>query len=134
MVYQGIQPANMEEVAQRTSLPRRVVLVLAYLDAKALGTSLGIICGVWLFLLAFIPLWREDSQALRSIALLSQYFPGFRVGYTGILVGVVYACFAGFVVGYLFASIRNYLVHSYMIFLRRRGEQEAANELLDHLM
>jgi len=134
MVDPGFEPANMEEVAHRTNLPGRVVLVLAYIDARALGVSLGILCGVWLFLLAFVPLWRGDSQALRSVALLSQYFPGFRISYKGILVGVVYASIGGFAVGYLFASIRNLLVHFYIKFLRRRGEQEQARELLDHLM
>jgi hypothetical protein len=130
----GFQPANTEEIAHRTSLPRRVVLVLAYLDARALGISLGIICGIWLFLITAIALWREDVRVLQSLALLSQFFPGFWVSYARILLDVAYACFSGFVIGYLFASIRNYLVHSYIRFLRRRGEQEAASELLDHLM
>ena len=134
MVDRDIQPANVEEVVQRTSLPRRVVLVLAYIDARAMGASLGIVGGIWLFLLSVIPLWRGDSQALRSVALLSQYFPGFGISFPGILVGFVYAGIGGFVVGYLFAAIRNNLVHAYMMFLRRRGEQEAAGELLDHLM
>lgn len=134
MIDPGFQPANMEEVAHRTSLPRRVVLVFAYIDARALGISLGIVCGIWLFLLAFIPRVMKDFQVLRSVKLLAQYFPGFKMSYAGIMVGVVYACVVGFVIGYLFASIRNYLMHFYMKSLRRRGEQEQASELLDHLM
>jgi hypothetical protein len=134
MVDPGVQPANVEEAVLRTNLPRRVVLVLAYIDARALGLSLGIICGLWICLLTIASHLHGNSRAWVSLALLSQYFPGFRISYTGSLVGFVYACICGFIVGYLFARIRNCLVHSYITFLRRRGEQQAVSDLLDHLM
>jgi hypothetical protein len=134
MMDPGTQSAGVDEAALRTNLPRRIVLVLAYVDARALGLSLGIICGLWLSLLTIASSYLGVKAAWPGLALLSQYFPGFRVSYSGSLTGFVYASLCGFVAGYLFAWVRNYLVHSYVIFLRRRGEQQAMNDLLDHLM
>ena len=124
----------IDETAERVHLPPRAVLVLAQLDPRALGLALGLVCGLLLWLATVILLVRAGPEMGQNLSLLSQYFIGFRVTPAGSALALCYGAAAGFLAGYLFARLRNLMVHSYMLYLRRRAERVALADLLDRLM
>jgi hypothetical protein len=131
----GIRPTKpVEEAAQSAGLPPRVVVVLAHLDPWALGVAGGTVCGFWLWLATVILLVRGGSTVGTNLSLLSQYFIGFRVTPLGSLAAFVYGFVTAFLIGYLFARLRNFMVHSYLLYLRRRAERAALSDMLDRLM
>ncbi len=122
-----------EEIARRTRLPRPVVLILAHLDPLALGIALGFVMGAAMFAATIILALRGGDVVGPNLSLLSQYFIGYTVTAGGSLVGFVYAALIGFIIGYAFAFTRNFLVHSYLRYIRRRAEQRELSDLLDRL-
>lgn len=124
---------SVQETAARTGLPAPTVLVLARLDPRALGLACGLVCGMWLWLATVILLVRGGDRVGPTLALLSQYFVGFAVTPVGSLVALLYGSLTGFVLGYLFAQLRNTMVRWSLFYMRRRAEREAAGDLLDRL-
>jgi hypothetical protein len=51
----------------------------------------------------------------------------------GAVLGFLQGAVVGFVTGYVFALMRNLLVHSYVRYIRRRAEQELLSDLLDRM-
>jgi hypothetical protein len=126
-------PSSVDGVARETELPRPVLLVFAQIDSSALGIASGSVCGLWLFLATMILVLRGGERIGQNLSLLNQYFPGFSVSLPGALVGLLYGAATGFVLGYMFARIRNFLVRTYLLYLRRRGEQEVLSDFLDRM-
>jgi hypothetical protein len=124
----------LDEAAKQSHLPRKAVLVLAQLDARALGVACGLVFGLWLWLATIVLVLRGGPDVGRNLSLLSQYFVGFRVTPAGSVLALAYGCAAGFLAGYLFARLRNYVVHTYLLYLKRRAERAAMADMLDGLM
>jgi hypothetical protein len=124
----------IDEAAAQVHLPARAVLVLAHLDARALGLACGMVGGLWLWFATLVLLVRGGAQMGQNLSLLSQYFPGFSVTPAGSALALVYGGVAGFLAGYLFARLRNHMVRSYLLYLRHRAERAALADLLDRLM
>ena len=127
-------PRAADEITGRSSLPARAVLVLAHLDARALGVACGLVCGLWLWIATMALVVRGGPNVGQNLSLLSQYLIGFRVTPSGAVLAFFYGAVFGFVAGYLFARLRNFMVHTYMLYLRRRAERMAMSDLLDRLM
>ncbi len=107
--------------------------VFSKLDRVALGTALGIVSSVCLFLATLILVIKGGPDAGATLGLLSHYYPGFAISFWGAVVGGVYGFLTGFVVGYLFAFLRNAVVFVSMAVLKRRAEQRLLRRLLDHI-
>jgi len=133
MTYAGSTDA-MERAARESGLPPRVVLVLARLDPLALGTALGLVCGFWLCLATIVLVVRGGPNAGQNLLLLSQYFPGFRVTPAGSAAAFAYGFLMAFLAGYGFARLRNFMLHTYLLYVRRRAEREALTDLLDRVI
>ena len=124
---------EVAEAARQTGLPVSVVLVLAHLDPRAFGVALGLVTGLWLWVATLILVTRGGDVVGPNLVLLSQYFVGYRVTLAGSFIGFFYAYVVGFILGYAFARTRNFLVHFYLIYVRRRAEQEVLSDLLDRM-
>ncbi|HWP48945.1 MAG TPA: FAD-dependent oxidoreductase [Candidatus Limnocylindrales bacterium] len=105
--------------------------VFAKLDPLALGTAVGIVSGLSLFLATIILLLKGGSVIGPNLSLLRHYFPGFRVTWSGAFVGLVEAGVGGFTLGYLIAWLRNWGMRAYAFLLKKRAEAEAQRRLLD---
>ena len=64
---------------------------------------------------------------------MSQYFYGFDVSWTGVLVGAGWAMFVGFVAGWFFAFCRNLVVAVVVFLIRTRAELAQTRDFLDHI-
>ena len=77
------------------------------LNAKLLGTVLGLILGFGLFAATLILVIRGGPNAGEHLGLLAQFFPGYSITYIGSIVGFLYAFLVGFVIGAVIGSVYN---------------------------
>jgi hypothetical protein len=91
-----------------------LVRTFARLHAIALGISCGILTGSGIMAATVILLLKGGNQVGRNLVLLAQYFPGYSVTWTGSLVGAGYGLLVGFILGWLLASLRNFILAAYL--------------------
>ncbi|MFN2431803.1 MAG: hypothetical protein ABR599_03120 [Gemmatimonadota bacterium] len=112
---------------------RLVTRALARLDVLALGAAAGVVTGSAVFLATSWLLLKGGPVVGPTLALLAQYFPGYRVTWPGSLVGFLYGALAGFSCGAALALLRNWILDLFVARARRRSEREAERRLLDYV-
>jgi hypothetical protein len=105
--------------------------VFAKLDPLAMGVALGVVGGLGLFLATVILLLKGGRVIGPNLSLLSNYFIGFEVTWTGALVGLIEAGAAGFILGFALAWLRNLSLAVYARLLRRQVQAEEDRHFLD---
>jgi len=103
-------------------LEERLREAFAHFDPVALGTAVGVVTGVGLFLATAILLLKGGDRIGPSLSLLSVYFLGYQVSWSGALLGWLEASIVGFALGYLMARSINLLVSAYETSVRRKLE------------
>jgi len=106
---------------------------VARLDALALGTAVGLVAGVGFWLATAVLLMKGGADVGKNLALLGQYFPGYRVTWTGAWIGLGYGCATGFLVGWLLATVRNFVVAFYLQIARAKAAARAARGFFDNV-
>jgi glycosyltransferase involved in cell wall biosynthesis len=79
----------------------------AKLDAVALGAGVGTLLGSAIWAATVILLVKGGDHIGPKLSLLSQFFPGYSVTWTGSLIGFIYGLVTGFLFGFSFACSRN---------------------------
>jgi hypothetical protein len=110
-----------------------LVGIFAKLDRWAFGGAVGIVCGLVLCLATLVLAIRGGAIVGPHLALLAQYFPGYRVSVFGSVLGLFYGVWAGFVAGWMFALVRNATFFVYEIGIRRDVESGPFGRFLDSL-
>jgi hypothetical protein len=87
------------------------------LDATLTGLTTGLVAGLGVFVATNWLVVKGGPPVGPHLALLAQFFPGYRVTFVGSLVGFAWAFGCGFVAGYLVSRVYNRLA------LRREGVQ-----------
>ena len=108
-----IEPQKPDDLLVRT---------FGKLDAIALGGSCGIVCGLGLFAATAILLIKGGEEVGPNLGLLSQYFIGYSVTWTGSIIGALYGCVTGFVIGWSIAFVRNVSIATYLHAVRLRAQ------------
>ena len=85
-----------------------------WLNAKVFGLTLGIVCGLALFLATNWLVLKGGKPVGPHLALLSQYFIGYRVSFPGSFVGFLY----GFALGTMTGSFVGWFYNK-IVALRR---------------
>ena len=80
------------------------------LNAKVLGLSLGLLCGLVLFIATNWLVIKGDQPAGPNLQLLSQYFIGYRISFLGSFIGFFYGFALGTLSGASIAQIYNKIV------------------------
>ena len=104
----------------------------ASIHKTALGVAVGLVCGLLVLVLTLFHLWVRPPQDL-NVALLGQYFYGYRITWFGALIGFVWGAGTGFVLGWLMAFVRNLVVGTIVFALKTRAELERTADFLDHI-
>lgn len=125
-------PVGIIPQASETEDSAEVILetIFARLDPVAMGGAIGIVSGVILFLATAIALLKSDDIIKPYLSLLSHYLFGYRVTWTGAFLGLVEAGSIGFILGYLFAYLRNLGLTIYAYILKRRAQSNASGDIL----
>lgn len=109
-----------------------VALAFAPAHKSAMGIAVGAVAALSCFLVTAVPLVRGRPDAL-ELELLSQYFYGYDVSWSGALLGAAWAAFVGFVLGWFFAFLRNALLAFRLVVLRARAELKQTRDFMDHI-
>ncbi len=89
--------------------PEDVVLSrVMRLNAKLQGLIFGLVAGLGLFIATNWLVLKGGEVVGPHLALLGQFFIGYRVTFLGSLIGFAYAFGAGFVLGYIVARLYNW--------------------------
>lgn len=118
--------------AERDDLSRQLELAFAPLHKRAFGVAVGVATGSAIFVLTVINLV-HGPRAAEGLALLGQYFSGYRVSLPGALVGWGWGFLAGFVAGWFVAFCRNFIVAVSIFLIRTRAELTQTRDFLDHI-
>lgn len=123
-------------VPQKVTVPvsdadELIVETFARLDPLALGVSLGSVTGVLLFLATVILLLKGGPVIGPRLGLLGNFFFGYQVTWTGAFLVMVQGAIGGFILGYLIAVCRNWIIDSYGYIIRRTAEAKASRDMLD---
>jgi hypothetical protein len=98
-------------VAAHETAPEAIVLTrLLRLSALVHGIVTGLVAGLGVFIATNWLLLKGGAVVGPHLALLGQFFIGYRVTFVGSLIGFAYAFAYGFVGGYSVARMYNWLV------------------------
>jgi hypothetical protein len=97
----------MTEARDKTLEVGRAV---ARLHAGVLALVCGVLGGAGLFVMTVWLVIKGGSHVGAHLQLLSQYFYGYSVTWTGSIVGFIYGAVTGAVVGWLIGSVYNIVV------------------------
>ena len=87
-----------------------VLARLVRLNAKVQGVVTGLVAGLAIFVATNWLILKGGEVVGPNLALLGQFFIGYRVTFMGSLIGFAYGFAGGFVAGYLVAGLYNWLV------------------------
>ncbi len=105
---------------------RLVQQAYARYDVLALGTAVGLVCALWLFVLTAVPVSRGLVVEGMLLSSLAAYLPGYEVSWGGAVFGAVAGALGGFTFGSLLAASINTFVRWHGTGLLRRLEHVRA--------
>src|SRR5690242_13960876 len=91
------------------AIEKFVLIELMRLNGVILWLILGVLFGCGLFIATLILVVRGGDVVGPHLALLGQFFIGYRVTFAGSIIGFFYGLGLGFVVGYMIASLYNWM-------------------------
>lgn len=126
-------PTRVEPEKEEIEIPVEEVIekVFARLDPLALGTAVGVVSGLLLFLATAILLMKGGPVVGPNLRLLENFFLGFKVNWKGAFLGFFQAGLGGFLLGYIIATLRNWGMSAYAYMIKRNIEKEEGRDLLD---
>jgi hypothetical protein len=92
---------------QTDQLEKIVLIRVLRLNALVQGVATGTVVGLTLFLATNWLVLKGGPVVGPHLALLGEYFIGYRVSFLGSFVGLVYGFACGFVAGYLVSLVYN---------------------------
>ena len=113
-------------------LPRSAMLLFAPVDKRAFGAAIGSAFALGLMVLTAAELLLRPIPSLNP-GLLSQYFTGYSVSWSGAFVGGAWGFFVGFCAGWFTAFTRNLVLALSLFMLRSRAELDSSQDFLDHI-
>jgi tetrahydromethanopterin S-methyltransferase subunit G len=120
-------------VTEKTNLTDELIVQsLTKLDASALGIALGIFFGISIFIVTNFLIFKGGDHIGQNLFLLSQYFTGYEITYTGSLIGAFYGLLVGFVLGWLIALLRNTIIRVYLHILKLKSSALAVSDFIDN--
>jgi hypothetical protein len=127
----AVRAAGDRMVPRRLTPEELIEAAFAKLDAVALGTAVGIVAGLGLFIATIALLLKGGPVVGPTLSLMNNLLLGFSVTLPGAVIGLVEASVGGFMLGYSFASLRNVGIDAYAWLLQRRAMAESERSLLD---
>ena len=123
-------PAAARRSSGAEELPPSMALAFAPIHKRAFGVAIGAAAGL-LFLAATVVVLLRGTDV--GLYLLSEYFYGYSVSWTGALIGLLWGFAVGFIAGWFVAFCRNLALAISIFISRTRSELHATADFLDHI-
>ena len=107
-------------------------LAFARLHKAAFGVATGVAGALILGGMTLIVLVSPRANAF-PLGLLSEYFAGYSVSWTGALIGMGWGFMVAFVAGWFVAFCRNFALAISAFMIKTRAEIEQTRNFLDHI-
>jgi hypothetical protein len=101
--------AETPEPLHKEALQDIILTRALHLNAVVQAIATGLLAGLAIFVATNWLVLKGGAVVGPHLALLSQFFPGYRVTFVGSLIGFLYAFVGGFAVGYFVARTYNFL-------------------------
>ena len=115
------------------SIDAVIKAVFAELDAVALGSAVGLVAGLGLFLTTAALLLKGGVEVGKNLSLLGNYLPGFGASWGGAFIGMFEVAVGGFALGFLIATMSNWGVWAFAALTKRKAEAKESRDLLDRV-
>ena len=92
-----------------SEIEKIVLTRVMYINAIVAGLTVGIVLGLGIFIVTNIMVLKGGEVVGPHLALLGQYFIGYRVTFLGSLIGLAYGLVIGFCIGYGVAFLYNWI-------------------------
>jgi hypothetical protein len=131
-----VRPPTFERgtktLGPRNASDALIIQSLAKLDQTAFGVAVGTLFGMAIFFATNILILKGGNPVGPTLSLLSQYFIGYKVTFTGSFIGLVYGFVTGFILGWLAAFLRNLIITIYLHIVRIKANMSAVNDFIDN--
>jgi hypothetical protein len=93
---------------EKRALEQMVLTRALRLNATVQGIVTGMVAGLGIFIATNWLVLKGGAVVGPHLALLGQFFIGYRISFAGSLVGFVYGFLGGYVVGYMVSRVYNW--------------------------
>lgn len=102
------------------------------LHKSAFGIATGLVSGLAILALTAFHVLVNPSGG-PDLSLLNQFFYGYSVSWTGGAIGVFWAGFAGFVMGWFAAFVRNLVIAAWIVLFKARADLSRVFDVLSQM-
>ncbi|MCI0591190.1 MAG: hypothetical protein L0Y67_06270 [Gammaproteobacteria bacterium] len=95
---------------KNSDLEKAVLIKVVRISAKVNGVVVGTFLGLAIFIATNWLILKGGDRVGPHLALLGQFFIGYRVTFVGSLIGFAYGFLFGFALGYIIATLYNWIV------------------------
>ena len=99
----------IDTIYEQVEAERLLEGTLTRINARVLGLTLGLLCAIGFFLATLVLLIEQGKQVGKHLKLLSHFFPGYDVTWSGLFLSIPYGFASGFVAGYLISRVYNWV-------------------------
>ena len=103
------------------------------MDKAAFALAVGSVSGFWMFLATIFLVIRGGDVVGPNLRLLAQVFMGYTVTVKGAFIALGYSFFWGFLLGWLFAYLRNFFLAFTIYRARKKAELATLLDFFDNL-
>lgn len=96
-----------EDIKSQRTVEQMIFTRALHLNAVVQGIVTGLVLGLGIFVATNWLVLKGGARIGPHLALLGQYFIGYRVSFLGSLIGFAYGAILGYLVGYSVARIYN---------------------------
>ena len=121
---------NVSSPQQRPA-PAAFEPLFARAHKRALGVAVGLTVGLSVFIITMVHVGLAIDGL--EIGLLSQYFYGYTVTWSGAFIGLAWGFVTGFIAGWMLGFVHNFTVGFWMFLVRTRNDLKSTTNFLDHI-
>lgn len=113
------------------AVERALVLAFAPMHKRIFGTATGVAAALVVAVATLVAVLSAPADS--ALYLLSAYYRGYDVSWTGIFVGAAWSGLVGFVGGWFLAFVRNFMLATWLLYIRVRANLSQTRDFLDHI-
>ena len=121
-----------EELQQQSLVKEALASLTLRMDQFAFATAVGSVFALLAFVATLWLILKGDEGLGATPQLLEQYFFGYSMTVKGAFIGMAYSFFWGFLSGWLFAYLRNFLFALHIYLVKRKEELLTFRDFFDH--